>query len=149
MDRARKQVELDSLKETLGDSELLVVSHNKGLTVAQVTELRRDLAKTGAKYKVTKNTLTKIAAKGTKFGIRRLLLSGFMTGQCVYCSAVDGIEKGFEVLVLKDTTADSRDRYETDIETLFHLTGVSLSDMKEFKKEGLAVLNKRNEPVCC
>jgi large subunit ribosomal protein L10 len=67
MDRARKQTELDNLKDTLGNTELLVVSHNKGMTVAQVTELRRSLAKTGAKYKVTKNTLTKIAAKGTKF----------------------------------------------------------------------------------
>lgn len=67
MDRARKQTELDQLKAVMADSEMMIVTHNKGMTVAQVTELRRGLAKTGAKYKVTKNTLTKIAAKGTKF----------------------------------------------------------------------------------
>lgn len=67
MDRARKVKELDQLKSVMSDSELMLVSVNKGMTVAQVTELRRNLAKNGAKYKVTKNTLTKLAAKGTKF----------------------------------------------------------------------------------
>lgn len=67
MDRAQKQVELDNLKATLSDTDIVIVSHNKGMTVAQVTRLRSDLRKVGARYKVTKNTLTKIAAKGTEF----------------------------------------------------------------------------------
>lgn len=76
MDRARKVKELDQLKSVMSDNELMLVSVNKGMTVAQVTELRRNLAKNGAKYKVTKNTLTKLAAKGTKFeGV-----SEFLTG---------------------------------------------------------------------
>jgi large subunit ribosomal protein L10 len=85
MDRARKQTELDSLKETLSTAELMVISHNKGMTVAQVTELRRNLAKTGAKYKITKNTLTKIAAKGTKFE----QASDFMTGPTGFTTVKD------------------------------------------------------------
>lgn len=76
MDRARKKTELEGLKETLANSELMVVTHNNGMTVAQVTELRRSLAKTGAKYKITKNTLTKIAAKGTKFEAASEFMSG-------------------------------------------------------------------------
>ncbi len=76
MDRARKATELQALKDTLGTSELLLVTQNKGMTVAQVSELRRSLAKTGAKYKVTKNTLTKIAAKGTKFESATEYMSG-------------------------------------------------------------------------
>lgn len=67
MDRAQKQTEIDTLKKVVSDSEVMLVSHNNGMTVAQVTELRRNLAKVGAKYKVTKNTLAKIATKGTKF----------------------------------------------------------------------------------
>jgi large subunit ribosomal protein L10 len=67
MERARKQVELDQLKESFSNTDIVIVSHNKGMTVAQVTRLRNDLRKVGAKYKVTKNTLTKIAAKGTEF----------------------------------------------------------------------------------
>ena len=67
MHRAKKVTELAALKTALGEAELLIISQNKGMTVAQVTELRRNLAKTGAKYKVTKNTLTKLASQGTKF----------------------------------------------------------------------------------
>lgn len=85
MDRARKQTEIDQLKSTLADSELLIVSQNKGMTVAQVTELRRGLAAKGAKYKVTKNTLTKIATTGTKFeGANE-----FMTGPSGFTTAKD------------------------------------------------------------
>ncbi len=67
MKRERKVTELAQLKEALATSDMMLISQNKGMTVAQVTELRRSLAKSGAKYKITKNTLTKIAAKGTKF----------------------------------------------------------------------------------
>lgn len=76
MDRARKVKELDQLKSVMAENELMLVSINKGMTVAQVTELRRNLAKNGAKYKVTKNTLTKFAAKGTKFEGVSEFLSG-------------------------------------------------------------------------
>ena len=67
MDRAQKQVELDNLKASLSDTDIVIVSHNKGMTVAQVTKLRSDLRKAGARYKVTKNTLTRIATKGTEY----------------------------------------------------------------------------------
>ncbi len=85
MDRAQKQTELETLKSTLADSEMLIVSHNKGMTVAQVSELRRNLAKTGAKYKVTKNTLAKLAAKGTKFESA----TEFMSGPAAYTTVKD------------------------------------------------------------
>ncbi|HPQ51108.1 MAG: 50S ribosomal protein L10 [Alphaproteobacteria bacterium] len=66
MNRAEKQTEIDALKSTLGSTEIVIVSHNTGMSVAQVTELRQGLRAQGARYKVTKNTLTKIAIKGTK-----------------------------------------------------------------------------------
>lgn len=76
MDRAQKQSEIDALKSTLGGTEIVIVSHNKGMTVAQVTELRKGLRAQGARYKVTKNTLTKLAIKGTKFEPITDLLAG-------------------------------------------------------------------------
>ncbi len=76
MDRAQKQSEIDALKSTLGGTEIVIVSHNKGMTVAQVTELRRGLRAQGARYKVTKNTLAKLAIKGTKFEPISDLLAG-------------------------------------------------------------------------
>lgn len=85
MDRARKKTELESLQKALAAAELMVITRNQGMTVAQVTELRRSLAKSGAKYKITKNTLTKIAAKGTKFEAA----SDYMAGPTGFTMAKD------------------------------------------------------------
>ena len=76
MDRAQKQTELDTLKSGLADSEIIIISHNKGLTVDQANKLRADLRSKGAKYKVTKNTLAKVAMKGTEFEAVSDLLAG-------------------------------------------------------------------------
>ncbi|HNQ92186.1 MAG TPA: 50S ribosomal protein L10 [Alphaproteobacteria bacterium] len=76
MNRAEKQTEIEELKGTLGNTEIVIVSHNTGMTVAQVTELRKGLRAAGARYKVTKNTLAKLAIKDTKFAEIDDLLSG-------------------------------------------------------------------------
>lgn len=53
---------------------MLVVTRNKGLDVAAVTDLRRRMRAAGATYKVGKNRLVTLAAKGTPFeGITPLL----------------------------------------------------------------------------
>ena len=74
--RLQKQAEIESLKSTMGSSEIVIVSHNKGMTVAQVTELRRTLRSNGASYKVSKNTLVKRATQGTKYESVAELMSG-------------------------------------------------------------------------
>lgn len=76
MNRAEKQTEIEELKGTLAKTEIVIVSHNTGMTVAQVTELRKGLRAAGARYKVTKNTLTKLAIKDTKFAEIDDMLSG-------------------------------------------------------------------------
>lgn len=76
MDRARKKQELEQLSATMSQTELVLVSHNKGMTVAQVSELRKTLRGNGAAYKVTKNTLTRLATKGTKFEAVNEFLAG-------------------------------------------------------------------------
>jgi large subunit ribosomal protein L10 len=65
--RLQKQADIENLKSTMEASEIVIVSQNKGMTVAQVTELRRSLRAQGAAYKVSKNTIVKIATKGTKY----------------------------------------------------------------------------------
>lgn len=67
MNRAQKQAEIEALKARFASNEIIVVTQNKGLTVKQVTDLRNALRKEGASYKVAKNTLVKIALKGSKF----------------------------------------------------------------------------------
>lgn len=50
------------MKETLSEAKGAVLVGYSGLTVAEVTELRRKFLAEGVQYKVIKNTLTRIAA---------------------------------------------------------------------------------------
>lgn len=67
MDRSEKQELISSLHETLKTVELVVITRQSGLTVAEVTNLRRQMRQAGAGYKVTKNRLARRALDGTKF----------------------------------------------------------------------------------
>jgi large subunit ribosomal protein L10 len=54
------------LKESLSQSQLAIVIDYQGLTVAEITALRKRLRPTGTECKVTKNTLMRIAVEGDK-----------------------------------------------------------------------------------
>lgn len=58
-----KREMVDELKQTLSDSTLAIVIDYQGLTVAEITNLRRKLRPSGTVCKVTKNTLMGIAIK--------------------------------------------------------------------------------------
>ncbi|HEY9847299.1 MAG TPA: 50S ribosomal protein L10 [Candidatus Caenarcaniphilales bacterium] len=59
-----KKAIVTELKETLSESQLAVVIDFKGLSVAEISDLRRRLRPAGATCKVTKNTLMRIAVDG-------------------------------------------------------------------------------------
>lgn len=59
-----KKAIVAELKETLSQSQLAVVINYKGLSVAEITDLRKRLLPTGSVCKVTKNTLMRIAVEG-------------------------------------------------------------------------------------
>lgn len=67
MQRQQKEELVATLHQTFTETNLLVVTHQTGLTVAQMTNLRRRMRDAGAGFKVTKNRLAKIALGGTKF----------------------------------------------------------------------------------
>lgn len=67
MDRARKQELVAELQETFESNNLVVLTQQSGLTVSEVSDLRKRMREAGASFKVTKNRLAKIALKGTKF----------------------------------------------------------------------------------
>ena len=67
MDRSQKSSVVTSLQERLSGANLVVVTRQSGLTVAESTDLRRRMLKAGAGYKVTKNRLARLALEGTKF----------------------------------------------------------------------------------
>jgi large subunit ribosomal protein L10 len=64
------------LNKTFQEVTLVVVTHQTGLTVAEVTDLRRRIRTAGASFKVSKNRLTRLALEGTKFQALQSLLTG-------------------------------------------------------------------------
>jgi large subunit ribosomal protein L10 len=74
LDRTEKQAFVASLAAVFADTSLVVVTRNGGMTVAEVSELRRRMKAAGATYKVAKNRLAVLALAGTPFiGISPLL----------------------------------------------------------------------------
>ena len=59
----KKQAIVAELKEQLASAKGVVLTGYKGLTVAQDTELRRELREAGVSYHVVKNTMLRLAAK--------------------------------------------------------------------------------------
>lgn len=74
MDRTQKREFVASLGAVFAETAMVVVTQNKGLSVAEVTDLRRRVRAVGAHYKVAKNRLANFALEGTRFtGIAPLL----------------------------------------------------------------------------
>ena len=63
--KSKKEEELNALKKDLAEATNLFVAQFQGITVAQDTELRQKISGVNGKYRVVKNTLAKVAAKGT------------------------------------------------------------------------------------
>ena len=74
MDRTEKRAFVSVLGQVFADTNMVVVTQNNGMTVAQVSELRRRMRASGSTYKVAKNRLAVLALDGTRFnGIASLL----------------------------------------------------------------------------
>ena len=67
--KAFKKDKIESIKEQLSKAQVTIVTEYKGLSVDEITNLRRALQKEDGDYTVTKNTLAKIAVKGTQFEV--------------------------------------------------------------------------------
>ena len=65
--RADKEAELQGLEAAFKGSDSAILVDYKGLTVPQVTDLRRQIRIVKGSYKVVKNTLARRALKGTSF----------------------------------------------------------------------------------
>jgi large subunit ribosomal protein L10 len=72
--RADKVAVVDEVRNRLDSSDGAVLTEYRGLTVAELAALRRELAAAGGDYKVYKNTLVRLAiADGPQAGLNDLL----------------------------------------------------------------------------
>jgi large subunit ribosomal protein L10 len=76
MDRAEKAELVTSLQQVFRNTNVVVVCHYAGLTVAQMSALRRQMRQAGASVQVAKNRLAKIALEGTDVASISALMKG-------------------------------------------------------------------------
>ncbi len=76
MDRAQKQEMLGEIKESFANVASIVIADYRGIRVPVVTAMRDDFRKAGCSYRVMKNSLVKIAIKGSKLEPMTALMIG-------------------------------------------------------------------------
>jgi large subunit ribosomal protein L10 len=76
MDRAQKAESIESLKGVFADAGAVVVTHNLGLTVADMEDLRGRLRSAGGAFKVVKNRLALKALDADESSDYRKLFKG-------------------------------------------------------------------------
>ena len=67
MKRSKKNEFVQNLKKDLNNSSSIIVTHYAGLSVNDTDDLRKAMRINGAKFKVTKNRLTKLALANTQY----------------------------------------------------------------------------------
>jgi large subunit ribosomal protein L10 len=65
MNRQEKEVLVEELRAELAAAPAVVVATSQGMSVNAVNDMRTKLRKSGIRYRVLKNTLSKIAMEGT------------------------------------------------------------------------------------
>jgi large subunit ribosomal protein L10 len=65
MNRTEKERIVQELAQRLADTQATFLADYRGINVEQATLLRRELTQAGVEYRVVKNSLLKLAAKGT------------------------------------------------------------------------------------
>tara|TARA_B100000676_G_C17924211_1_gene757191 strand:+ start:22 stop:558 length:537 start_codon:yes stop_codon:yes gene_type:complete len=76
MNRQEKTQAVTNLNNVFNNANLIVVTHYSGLTVAEASELRRQMKDSGASFQVAKNSLAKLALKGTQYSPIEEMFSG-------------------------------------------------------------------------
>ena len=76
MDRAGKEQILGEIKEAFANVQSVILADYRGITVPVVTAIRDDFRKAGCHYRVLKNSLVKIAVKGSKMEPMSVHLAG-------------------------------------------------------------------------
>ena len=76
MNKDKKKIYIEEMKNFFTKTSSVLVTHYQGLTVKQIDELRSEMREKGIMFKITKNRITKLALEGTKYKKLENLFSG-------------------------------------------------------------------------
>lgn len=85
MERSQKKELVEEMHKAFSAADIVIVSHYKGITVAQADALRSRVRGAKASFRVTKNRLTKLALEDTAYA----QLSDFFKGPTAIAYAND------------------------------------------------------------
>ncbi len=85
--RSDKQAIVSEIAAQVAQSGAIVFAEYRGLTVAELTQLRRKAREAGVYLHVLKNTLVTRAIEGTPYAV----LNGKLTGPLIYAMAADPV----------------------------------------------------------
>lgn len=87
MDRSQKADAVAALNATFNEVGVVVITRNLGMTVAQSTALRTKMRDAGASFKVSKNSLARLAIEGTSYGA----IGDMLTGPVALATSLDPV----------------------------------------------------------
>jgi len=67
MNKQKKIAYVEEMKKIFSSNEAVMIAHYKGLNVKQLDKIRNEMRENGIFFKVTKNRITKLALKETKY----------------------------------------------------------------------------------
>jgi large subunit ribosomal protein L10 len=125
--RTHKALVVDEVRARINGATASIVSEYRGLTVAELAELRHALAAVGGDYKIFKNTLVKRAIDGGEYQPLADYLSGptaltFVDGDVsAVAKALRDFSRGNPLLVIKGGLADGSLLTSSDLAALAEL----------------------------
>jgi len=142
MPTKEKELELSKFRDTIKGAKSVVVSHASGMSVSQVTELRKQLREAGVTHTVVKNTMGRIAAREVDMeGLAKLLdgptvISISKTDSIAPAKVLANFAKTNDKLVILGGVIDGKDASAKDI-----LEIASLPSREELLAKMLGSLN--------
>jgi len=125
--RAHKVEVIDEVKSRMSEASASIVSEYRGLTVAEMADLRAALAAAGGNYKIFKNTLVRRAIDGGEYQPLSEYLSGpsaltFVDGDIsAVAKALRDFSRANPLLVIKGGLADGSLLSPSDLAALADL----------------------------
>lgn len=110
--REDKVVIVDDLKQALQSSSIILTDY-QGLSIKQLSDMRNKLRESNSGYKVVKNTLFRLAAKGTPAEALNEEIAGptamvFSDDPVAAAKTIQEFTKGQQALVLKSAVVDGQ-----------------------------------------
>ncbi len=149
MNRVEKKEAVTDLKTRLDEAHTVVLLHYRGMTVGEITNLRKKARENGVGMKVTKNRLAKLAVEGSRFAGIVSLLKGptaiaYSKDEIAVAKVIAEFAKNNEKVVILGGSMNESVLDEAGVRNL-----ASLPSLDESRAKLLALINTPATRLVC